>query len=336
MKKILRIIFVFLIIISCNQTEQEIQKIHLNYKVVRFDSLFFSMDTIEIASSMEKLSNQYPLFTSYYLYYILQFDTSFQTTQIQNKAIKNFIRIYKPLYDSSRKKLGNLSLEKIQLYKGFQHLKYYFPQFITPNVYTYIASFNGLGVAIFPKDILGIGLQMFLGKDFSYYKHTGFSSIFPTYISKRFSSEYMVRMCIDQELRDLYPIESEHFSFIEQIIVQGRYWYVLKKLLPNISDTIITQYSKEQLIWCQSNETELWKYILAQNKNMYTKDPEIIRMYLGEAPFTQNIGQHSPGNIGSWVGLQIVSSYMKNHTMSLQELMEKKPAHIFQQSKYFY
>lgn len=336
MKNIFWIIGVFVVVISCNQTEKKIAQISLDYKVIRFDSLIFTMDTTHIAQSMTTLKQQYPNFTNYYLYYILQLDTSFQATEKRNETIKNFIRIYKPLYDTCENKLGNLNKEKTALYQGFQHLKYYFPQFHIPTVYTYVASFNGLGVAVFPNNILGIGLQMFLGGDFSYYQNREFTSIFPPYISKRFAPPYMVRSCVDQELRDLFPTENQKFSLVEQMIIEGRYWYVLKQLMPNVSDTIITQYTKAQLAWCEANERDLWQYILAQNKNMYTKDFETIRMYMGEAPFTQNIGQLSPGNIGSWIGMQIVNAYMKNHEISLQELMQKNPAHIFQQSKYLY
>jgi hypothetical protein len=46
--------------------------------------------------------------------------------------------------------------------------------------------------------------------------------------------------------------------------------------------------------------------------------------YLNEAPFTAPVSQDSPGRVGTWVGWQIVKSYMdKNKNVSLQQLVSE-------------
>lgn len=42
----------------------------------------------------------------------------------------------------------------------------------------------------------------------------------------------------------------------------------------------------------------------------------------------------SPGQIGAWIGLQIVNAFMENNDVSLQELIKTNEEQIFAKSKY--
>jgi len=59
---------------------------------------------------------------------------------------------------------------------------------------------------------------------------------------------------------------------------------------------------------------------------------------LSPAPFSKfylEIDNVSPGQVGAWIGWQIVRSYMKNNNdISINELLNKKAKEIFEQSKY--
>ena len=61
----------------------------------------------------------------------------------------------------------------------------------------------------------------------------------------------------------------------------------------------------------------------------------MIRNYIGDSPKTQELGDASPGNIGSYVGWQIVRKYMsKNSEIKLNELMTKDADEILSEAKY--
>jgi hypothetical protein len=61
----------------------------------------------------------------------------------------------------------------------------------------------------------------------------------------------------------------------------------------------------------------------------------VIKNYIGESPKTQELGEASPGNIGSFAGWQIVKKYMdKNPGKTLKQLMSTDPELIFQEAKY--
>ena len=80
-----------------------------------------------------------------------------------------------------------------------------------------------------------------------------------------------------------------------------------------------------------------WRYGTCLYKTIFyrTIDNNIIKNYIGEGPKTQELGEASPGNIGSFAGWQIVKKFMlKNPKFTLTELMAADTETIFQQAKY--
>ena len=52
-----------------------------------------------------------------------------------------------------------------------------------------------------------------------------------------------------------------------------------------------------------------------------------IQKYIGPSPSSPGMPEEAPGNTGSWLGWQIVRSYMKTHpATTLQQLLELKDA----------
>ena len=61
------------------------------------------------------------------------------------------------------------------------------------------------------------------------------------------------------------------------------------------------------------------------------------KRYLDEGPATAGMPAEAPGNIGAWIGLQIVNKFMKEtgHKISLQDLVSKYDAKaILNKAKY--
>ena len=85
---------------------------------------------------------------------------------------------------------------------------------------------------------------------------------------------------------------------------------------------------------CYKNEAVIWE-LFVQNDLLQSIDNNIIKNYVGEGPKTQELGEDSPGNIGSFVGWQIVKKYMdKNPSISLPQLMKTPAEELFQKAKY--
>jgi hypothetical protein len=186
------------------------------------------------------------------------------------------------------------------------------------------------------QDFLGVSLQFYLGKNFSVYKDQTFiENVVPEYRSRRFSKEYIVADAMKLVVDDIFPDRSAGQSLIGQMIEKGKQWWLLDKFLPETPDSLKTGYTQAQLDWCKENEGIVWSF-LTTNEDINSINPTTIQTYIGEGPFTQTLSQEaSPGNIGQWIGWQIVKKFAeKNPDMKLEEVMQTDPKKILEEAKY--
>jgi hypothetical protein len=224
-------------------------------------------------------------------------------------------------------------LEK-QLQGQLKYIKYYFPQYHLPPKYVaFIGPFDGPGVAM-TQYTLAIGLQSYAGKNFSFYLTGKGQDLYPQYISRRFEPEYITANCISAIAEDIFPDSSDGRPLIEQMVTKGRYWWLMSRLMPDAPDSIRMGYTKAQLDWCAGNEAAIWNFFL-QGTDLFTLDPDVIKNFIGEGPKTLGMPDGSPGNIGAWVGWQIVKKYVSDHSgLTLTEVMRLPVRVLFEQSKY--
>ena len=132
-----------------------------------------------------------------------------------------------------------------------------------------------------------------------------------------------------------FELEEERADLLTEMIHQGKLLYLLDALLPLEEDEIKMNYTKDQLIWCDRNEKQVWFYFI-DNDLLYSKETKEIIKFMGESPFIQGFPEGSPGRIGHWIGWQIVKAYMKkNKEVTLLELTQEKNAQkILELSKY--
>jgi hypothetical protein len=302
--------------------------------IERFDIAFFDLDSNHIKEGLYRLDREYPDFTGDFVGNILGAGPLSDTSELAFEAAREFLVSYLPIRDSLNKKYGRFDWLEKELEQGFRYIKYYFPRYTLPQkVVTFIGPMDGPGVAITTND-LAIGLQAYAGKNFSFYLTGKGQDMYPAYISRRFEPEYIDANCLSALAEDIFPDSSDGRPLIEEMVIKGRYWWLAGKLLPDAPDSIVTGYSQAQLNWCASNESEIWGYFL-QNTDLYTIDPDILKNYIGEGPKTLGMPDPSPGNIGAWVGRQIVRKYMEGHPkLRPVDLMRVPARAIFEESRY--
>lgn len=311
----------------------DVSNIKVDIIVERFDQSFFSIDTNNIPAGLQKVRQKHPDFYTDFMQQILGVDGS-DTSTSTLLVTKEFLRDYLPIYDSLQliyKKTDRLQKE---LTKGFQFVNYYFPQYKSGKVITFLGPFDAPGIAS-TNTGLAIGLQQYAGKDFSVYQSAPGQELFPLYISRRFAPEYITANCMKAVVQDLFPDQSGGKTLIEQMIEKGKQWYMLDKFLPTTADSIKTGYTQQQLNWCNENEGLIWSYII-KNEDLNSLTPAIIQTYIGEGPFTQGFSQElSPGNMGQWIGGQIVKKYAgKNPDIKPGDIMKIPAEKILEQAKY--
>lgn len=339
--RLLSLSLVLLLIVSCNNKEKkpDVSNIRADIQLHRFDKDFFGMDTSNLQASIDQLNKKYPAFLPLYFEFLSPVNFIVQQQgRSYSQAILEYYRNIKPLADSTQKKFNDLDeIEKV-LGRNLRYVKYYYPSYQLPAFFTSVESLNPedkteIYGTTYYNDTLIISLQMFLGKDFQVYDPT----VYFDYIRRRFEPEYIVPNSIRAIANVIYADTSDEASLIEQMIEKGKQWYLLDHFLPDTHDSLKTFFTKRQLDWSKENEGNIWNSIMQNTPDLYTVDKERIQTYIGEAPFTQNMetSNSSPGNIGQWVGWQIVKKFAeKNQGLKIQQVLATPAKKIFQEAKY--
>lgn len=342
MKKCLYLFLATAILFSCkSKPGPDVSNIDVKLETVRFEKDFFSLDTNNLDNSLQQLFNRNRSFFPDYMQHILGI-SSIDSGGQALKAVRQFLHDYKPVYDSVNKTFSDLRNEEAEIKEALKHVKYYFPKYQLPaKLITFIgpmdaffeASTGGSGDVI-TQEGLAIGLQLHLGKNFSMYTSEMGLALFPAYLSRKFSREYIAVNATRNIVDDIFPDQSSDKTLIEQMVEKGKRIYLLDRLMPGTPDTIKTGYTSKELEGCRQNEAFIWNYFV-KNGLVYNNDPSIIKNYIGDSPNTPEFGEGSPGYIGLFVGWQIVKKFMeKNEDMPLQKLMAVAPRALFEQSKY--
>lgn len=319
---------------SCKNNDiPDVSNIKVELKVQRFEKDFFSIDTNNILNELQRLRINYPSFINDFTSQILGFNPSTPSDTL-SKYIHLFIRDYRFVKDSADKVFSNFEPQIIEIKKGLQFVKYYFPEYKFPNkVITFIGPFDGYS-DVLTSDAFAVGLQLHMGSNFSFYNSGIAQDLFPAYIVQKFTPAYIPVNCIKNIVDDMFPDRSTGKALIEQMVEKGKRLYLLDKFLPYTKDYLKIGYTEKQLKDSYTNEAVIWDFFL-NNDLLNNADQNIVKNYIGEGPKTQELGEGSPGNIGAFSGWQIVKKYMnKNSKITLPELMKTEAREIYNRSKY--
>jgi hypothetical protein len=319
---------------SCNSNKNpDVSNIKIDLKTQRFERDFFSIDSNQVAAQLDGVIAKYPVFGENFLTTILNVDPRWTGDTAAN-YLKGFISAYRNVFDSSQKVFADFSTYETQLEQAFKYTRHYFPQYSLPNkIITYIGPMDGYG-DILDADAVIIGLHQHLGKNFSMYSTPVVRETYPEYISARFTPEYIPVNTMKNIVTDLYPEKFEDKSLVVQMVEKGRRLFLLQKLLPDTKPQMLIGYTDKQWEGSLERQTVIWD-LFVQNNYLQTTDYNITKNFIGEGPKTQELGEASPGNIGSFAGWQIVNKYMdKFPETKLTILMQMDAEEIFQKAKY--
>lgn len=289
-----------------------ISKISMNAKLQRFDKEFYNSDTSSIKDIRVKYSYLFPGDEPDSLWLSKKNDS---LTQV--------------LYQESQSVFGNFNKEFTEIETLFRYVKYYYPKFKEPTVVTLISELDMDNQIIYADSLLLISLDTYLGKEKKYYSN------YPVYLRPNFDKSHIVNdvaMAIAYEVSPHLPYR----LFLERIIASGKLKYAMHQFLPKKSESAIIGYSSVKMEWAFNNEEMIWKYFI-EKEYLYSTDKELQSRFIDLAPFSKFYlvsDNESPGQIGIWLGYQIVKAYMENNTVSLPTMMATPPIDIFKNSKY--
>ena len=326
-------LLILLSLISCRQnTKPDVSNISLELKIERFDKDLFNGKGKNLSATDQLLTKKYGLFYNDYIHRMVG-DFSYGNTEILNTLYRD--QAYTDLNTEADSVFKNIQPIEQELTSAFKYISYYYPKVKIPRFISFISGFavqTPVG-----DDYVGIGLDMFLGRNSKFYG--AIVQSVPTYLSRRFSPEYVVPRVTETYAReDLFPEQDEDRSLLSKMVHNGKILYFMDQVLSEATpDSVKIGYTAQQLQWCKTFEADIWAYFL-ENKLLYETDYQKIQVLLSEGPFTPGLGEknESAPKLGVWIGWQMVRKYMQEHPeLSLQQLMAERDAQkILNGSKY--
>jgi gliding motility-associated lipoprotein GldB len=323
MKKLLLLFALPLLLLNACKKENKFEKvdisnIQINQKLYRFDKELFSISPDSLQDKVPYLIKKYDGFLELFSNQIIRIGSPYEKDFAER--LNAFVTDYvvRKTYEYSEKKFSDFTPIYNDINKAFRYYKYYFPDKNIPDIYTFISGFN-IAIAT-DSNLLGIGLDFYLGKDFEFYPQLAL----PNYIIRKMEPYMILPDAMRGWLSMEFPPDDSVNTLLANMIYGGKIQYLMEAILPFVDDTVKFCYTKEQLEWCKENEEPMWTY-LVDKKLLYKTDRLIIKKFVDEAPFTVPFGRKSPPKTGIWIGYRIVSRFMEKHPeITLQQLMAEK------------
>ena len=292
----------------------------LEVNITRLEDEFFGAKTTE---DYLFLLDKYPDFAEEYLQQELYFSPDSLASNLLQIHQDSALRV---LYDSAKVEFSDISALEDELETAFKAIKYYFPDFKIPKVYTFVSGFNA--DLIINEEMIVIGLDYYLPADHTYQPDIA------RYMAVRYEREYLVPMIV-LAVSSRYNITNpSDNTLLSEMIYYGKAYHFVKAIMPCTSDQYIIGYTPEEIAESFDNEEYIWAHFV-ENELLYETNPFEIRKYIGEAPFTDAISTKAPGRLGRWLGWNIVDDYQLNQDVDLAVLMmESDVEKIFRQSGY--
>jgi len=314
--KLLLFIAVFYLFNACRQTTNKLKvnvsDIPAKVVVKRFDQVFFGSDPSKLPEIKKEYSFLFPE----------NVPDSIWVQKMQDSLLlelKTQVDSVFPDFEPYKKPIENL----------FKHIKYYHKNFTEPEIITIYSDWNYNLRAVYADSLELLLLDNFLGAENPMYKGI------PQYIRHNLTPERIpveiANSIIEQQV---HPVDKN--SFLDKMIYYGKKLYLLDAYLPGTPDSLKIGYPARKLQWAYDNEKYVWEYFVEQ-KLLYSNGKNLDMRFLNLAPYSKFYTEedmNSPGQIGRFIGWQIVRSFMQKNKVSLQKMIQMPEEEIFKQSKY--
>ena len=306
------ILLIFLLnILACSQKEKA-----SNIEIVRFEKEFHHSSEESLLDLIKKypflFPNEYPI-------------------SIWNNLLKDSSKI--KIFNETLKVFQNFDPIAKEIELIFINAKNIFPNFTPPKVFTLNSESEYLNRVIYADSLLFISLDSYLGE--SYYKGI------PSYISQTMNEKFITNdvafKISEHYVKDaINELDSLDRTFLSKMIFHGKVLFINKLLLPENEDYLLFHSSKDKIDWANDNENNIWANFV-ENEYLYDTNDELKTRFILISPYSKfnlDIDKNSPGSIGKWLGYRIVSSFMKNNIVSIEQLMKENYQNIFNKSNY--
>lgn len=324
---------------GCNSSENipNVSDIKVSLQTRRLDQDLVKLDTNHIAAGLQDLYKKYPDFLNFYLDTLMNFKIYGNYTDTApgiQQGLKMFLtyKDYRGLFDTVAKHFPDTKSIDDNLVQGFRFLKYYYPNYQVPKIVYLISGLENWGAFTYESSTVGIGLDMFLGDNYPYYRSVGI----PSYMNTHMRPAYIPVAVFSTIYEDTHPLQMDERILLDMMIQRGKEQYFLHKVLPHDADSTLFGFTQAQIDWCNDNEEQVYNFFSGHDL-LYDKNKDEVMRYINDGPFATGMPQQSPGNIGTWIGYRIVKAYMAQYpktTLPQLLAMHGDAQQFLEQSKY--
>lgn len=304
---------------GCGQSDDmsrpDVSHIEVDTQIRRFEQDLFAVDTMDPEGYKVLLDTNYGDFSRIFFEQVMQINIPGVAPEGAGKWLVGFTHhpASRHLFDTIQQVFPDLKSEKKRFDEAFRYLKYYFPYDGTPVVTTFTSEFS-LAAFIYDDYAVAVGLDFCLGEGFPYTTVDPSNPIFSNYLTRTYNRDHLVTRALKPMVEDLVGPPSGD-RLLDHIIREGKVMYMMDFISPSIPDTARLEFSADQLSWLRDNERNIWSYITSEQL-LYETDKRKYRKYVEYSPHSPGMPPEAPGRTGSWIGFQIVKSWLKRHPES--------------------
>lgn len=300
--RLLPLLLAVVLVSGCNRNKVDV-KFH------RFDQMLFTTPAEKMANYTEEynspLINFNPQDTSY---------MAMLTDFLSDTIVQDIYHITDSLYhDMSdvEKQLGDALTRAVKLCPSMKRYTRF---------YTLVtADYDEYTFRVFVNDTdLAISLDQYAIGSMDKYGYFGM----PSYILKLCTREHIAPDCMAAIAATHTKWHKGKLTLLDCAIGEGKALYFVEKTMPKVHDSIIIRYTGEQLDWMERNVEKVWSWLI-DNNMLYSSDLSQMRNLMDDAPKTNAFGEGSAPRTPSYIGWQIVRSYMKKTDATMEDLLNE-------------
>ena len=296
---------------SCDRVtgrNSSVDSIHIN----RFDKDLFQLISHDTPKLQEKMTAEYPEMLKVIGLGIAEVGEMHQP-DFYDRLVNYYSEpTLNQLYRDAIKIYDNIESIGADLGAGFQYLKTCFPSMQIPAVYMHVSGLQQ-NILVFDS-LISISIDKYLGSDYPLYE-----DFFYDYQLRKMTPEKIVPDYLKAWLLSEYPFSGNNRMLLDRMIYEGKILYIIHHALPQVIPEVLMGYSSSEYQWCKKNEKVLWQTII-ERSHLYTPDAATTAGYFADRP-SDFISNDAPGNLGNWIGWQIVTKYMDRAKVSIEDLM---------------
>lgn len=219
------------------------------------------------------------------------------------------------IYNVTDSLYGNLAWLEAELSRALERSHKLIPELQYTDFYTLVtADFNDYSNRVFCSlDELAISIDRYAVGELP--------GAVPAYIENISRREYIAADCMAAIARAHIALPDGDLTLLDYTVAEGKALYYVQQTLPHTHDTILMRYTGEQLAWMKDNVAPVWGWLI-QNKLLYSTDIGQFHNIIDDAPHTNAFGQVSAPRTTAYIGLQIVSRFMKKSGATMQQLFD--------------